>query len=93
MTYVYDDNNKYIRIKVKSYGYKVNTNFQGNKILKENASYKCFSLIMLDSFIRVNKKYYPQKLLEELKYEIKKIKWRVLLMAMEVLIYQMNLII
>ena len=27
---------------------------------------------MLDSVIRVNKKYYPQTLLEEYKYEIKK---------------------
>ena len=27
---------------------------------------------MLDSFIRVNKKYYSQTLLEECKYEIKK---------------------
>ena len=35
-----------------SYGYKVNTNFQGKKIPKENASYKCLSL-MLDSVIRV----------------------------------------
>ena len=93
VTYVYGDNDKYIRIKIKSYGYKVNTNFQGNKISKENASYICFSLIMLDSFIRVNKKYYPQKLFEEPKYEITKMKWRILLMAMEVLIYQMNLII
>ena len=29
---------------------------------------------MLDSVIRVNKKYYPQTLLEECKYEIKKTK-------------------
>ena len=29
---------------------------------------------MLDSVIRVNKKYYPQTLLEEFKYEIKKSK-------------------
>ena len=29
---------------------------------------------MLDSFIRVNKKYYPQTLLDECKYEIKKTK-------------------
>ena len=29
---------------------------------------------MLDSVIRVNKKYYPQTLLEECKYQIKKIK-------------------
>ena len=51
---------------------RVNTNFEGKKVLKENASYKCISLIMLDSVIRVNKKYYPQTLLEECKYVIRK---------------------
>ena len=35
---VYGDNNKYIKAKIKSYGDKVNTNFQGKKIPKENAS-------------------------------------------------------
>ena len=75
------DNVKYIKTKIRSYGDKVNTSFQGKKVLKENASYKCLSLIMLDSVIRVNKKHYPQTLLEECKYEIKKrIKWRVLSM-------------
>ena len=69
---VYRDNDKYIKTKIKSYGDKVNTNFQGKKVPKENASYKCFSLIMLDSVIRVNKNYYPQTLLKECKYEIKK---------------------
>ena len=49
-------------------------NFQGKKVPKENASYKCLSQIMLYSVIRVSKKYYPQTLLEECKYEIKKIK-------------------
>ena len=39
---------------------------------QENASYKCLSLIMLDSVIRVNKNHYPQTLLEECEYEIKK---------------------
>ena len=39
---------------------------------RENASYNCLSLIMLDSVIRVNKKYYPQTLLEECKYVIRK---------------------
>ena len=71
---VYGDNDKYIKTKIKSYGGKVNTNFQSKKIPKENASYKCLSLIMLDSVIRVSKKYYPQTLLEECKYEIKKTK-------------------
>ena len=39
---------------------------------KENASYRCLSLTILHSVIKVNKKYYPQTLLEECKYEIKK---------------------
>ena len=68
---VYGDNDKYIKTEIKSYGGKVDTNFQGKKIPKENTSYKCLSLIMLDSAIRVNKKRYPQTLLEECKYEIK----------------------
>ena len=40
------------------YGDRVNTNFQCKRVPEENASYKCISLIMLDSVIRVNKKYY-----------------------------------
>ena len=71
---VYGDNDKYIKAKIKLYGDKVNTNFQDKKIPKENVSYKCLSLIMLDSVIKVIKKYYPQILLEECKYEIKKAK-------------------
>ena len=50
----------------------MNTNFQGKNVPKENASYKYLPLIMLDSVIRTNKKHYPQTLLEECKYEIKK---------------------
>ena len=68
---VYGDNDKYIKKKVKIYGDRVNTNFQGKRKSKKNASYKCLSLIMLDSVNRVNKKYYPHTLLEECKYEIK----------------------
>ena len=41
-------------------------NFQGSKIPKESASYKCLSL-MLDSVIKTGKKYYPQTLPEECK--------------------------
>ena len=58
---VYGDIDKYIKTKIKTYGDKVNTNFHGQKVPKENATYKCISLIMLDSAIRVNKKYYPKK--------------------------------
>ena len=71
---VYGDNDKYIKTKRKIYDNNVNTNFHGKKVPRENASYKCLSLIMLDSVVKVKKKYYPQTLLEECKYEIKKTK-------------------
>ena len=61
---IYGDNDKYIKAKIKSYVDEVNTNFQDKKMTKENASYKCLSLIRLDSVIRVIKKYYPQILLK-----------------------------
>ena len=54
------------------YGDRVNTNFQGKKVPKENGSCEFLSLIMLDSVIRANKKFYPQTLLEEFKYVIRK---------------------
>ena len=45
---LYGDNDKYIRTKIKTYRDQININFQGKIIPKENASYKCLSLIMLD---------------------------------------------
>ena len=71
---LYGDNDKYIKTKIKIYRDKVNTNCQGKKVPKENSSYKCLSLIMLDSVIKATKKYYPQTLLEECKGEAKKTK-------------------
>ena len=55
---------------------RVNTNFQGTEVPKENASSKCLILITLDSVIRGNKMYYPQTLLEECKYVMKKNKMK-----------------
>ena len=75
---VYGDDDKYVKTKRKLYEDKVNTNFQGKRVSKQNILYKSLSMIMLDSVIRVNKKYYPQTLLEECKYEIKKLKWKIL---------------
>ena len=68
---VYGDGDKYIKTKIKMYRDRVNTNCQGKEVPQENASYKCLSLIMLDSVIRANKKFYPQTLLEECKYVIR----------------------
>ena len=49
---------KYIKTEIKTNLDKVNTNFQGNKIAKENAWNKSLSLIMLYSVIKVGKKYH-----------------------------------
>ena len=62
---VYGDNDKHIKAKIKIYRDKRNTKFKGKKVPKENASYKCFSLIGLNCFIKARKKYYPQTILEE----------------------------
>ena len=50
------------------------TNFHDKKMPKEKAPCKYLSIIMLDSVIKANKKYYPQTLLEECKYVKEKIK-------------------
>ena len=65
------NNDNYIKVKIKSYGGKINKHFQDKRIPKENASYKCLLLIMLYSVIRINKKCYHQTLLQEYKYVIK----------------------
>ena len=41
---------------------------------REKAPWKCLSIVMIDSVIKTNKKYYPQTVLEECKYIRKKIK-------------------
>ena len=50
----------------------VYTNFQHNNIPKDNEYCACLSVILLDSiFVDLEKKYYPQILLEEYKYAVK----------------------
>ena len=44
---VYGDNDKYLKTKIKMHEDRVNTNFQGKDVPKEDASYKCLSLIVL----------------------------------------------
>ena len=71
---VYGDDNKYIKTKIKIYAGSMITNFHNKEMPKEKAPCKCLSIIMLDSVIKANKKYYPQTLLEECKYVQEKIK-------------------
>ena len=71
---VYGDHDKYIKTKIKTYAGSMITNFHDKKMPKEKAPCKCSSIIMIDSVIKVNKKYYPQTVLEECKYVKEKIK-------------------
>ena len=71
---VYGEDVKYIKAKIKTYAGNIITNFHNKKMSKEKASCKCLSIIMIDSVIKANKKYYLQTLLEECKYIQEKIK-------------------
>ena len=68
------DDDKYIKTIIKVYAGSMITNFHNKKMPKEKAPFKCLSIIMLDSVLKANKKYYPQAFLEECKYAQKKIK-------------------
>ena len=72
-TYSYDD--KYIKTKIKKYTDFIITNFHNKKMPKEKVPCKCLSIIMLESVIESDKKYYPQTFLEECKYVEENIKF------------------
>ena len=68
-------NNKNINTKIRSYNNDIITNFhyidnKNNKLQEKNKAYKCMPLILLDSSIKINKKYYPQTLLQEYVYKL-----------------------
>ena len=71
---VYGNNDKSIKIKIKIYAGSIVTNFNNKKMPKEKWPCKFLSIIVLDSVIKANKKYYPQTFLEECKYVQEKIK-------------------
>ena len=71
---IYGEDDKYIKTKIKLYGGSIITNFHDKKMSIEKAPCKCLSIIMLDSVVKANKKYYPQTLLEDCKYVQEKIK-------------------
>lgn len=50
--------NKYIKVKIKSYGYTRNTSFQDKKIPKDNVHHCCLSVILSKFVFKVGKKYY-----------------------------------
>ena len=71
---VYGDDDVYIKTKIEKYADSIVTNFHNKKVPKEKSPYKCLWIILFDSVIKGNKKYYPQTFLEECKYVQEKIK-------------------
>ena len=77
-TYGYDD--RYIKTKIKTYADSIITNFHNKKMAKEKVSSKCLSIIMLDSVIESDEKYYPQTFLENANMYKKRQNLRTILM-------------
>ena len=67
-----DDDDKYIKAKIKTYKDSLNTTFcnkiGSKKVTKENIPHECLSVIVIDSILYAYEKYYPQTFLEEYKY-------------------------
>ena len=69
-----DDDDEHIKTKISIIKDSIITNFHNKKMPQEKGPCKCLSIVMLNSVIKANKKYYPQVLLEECKYVQEKIK-------------------
>ena len=59
-----DDDDKYIKTKIKTYEDSITTNFYNKKgskkIPEEKIPHKCLSIIILDSVLYAYEKYHPQ---------------------------------
>ena len=67
-----DDDDKYIKTRIKPYKASIITYFYDKtgfkEVPKEKTLHKCLSKIILDSVIYAYENYYPQTFLEECKY-------------------------
>ena len=67
-----NDDDKYIKTKIKTYQDSITTNFYNKKgskeIPEEKIPYKCLSIIILDSVLYAYQSYYPQISLEKCQY-------------------------
>ena len=69
-----DDDDKYIKTKIKTYKDSMITNFYNKKIPEERVPHKCLSIVILESVLHTYEKYHPQTFLEESKYAKENIK-------------------
>ena len=64
-----NDDNNYIKTKIKTFKDSIITNFHNKKVPEEKIPNKCLLIIVLDSVIKTDNKYYPQTFLEECVYK------------------------
>ena len=73
-----DDDDKYIKTRIKTCKDSIITNFYDKtgfkEVPEEKVPHKCLSIIILDSVLYVYEKYHPQIFLEECKYMKENIK-------------------
>ena len=55
-----NDDNKYIKTKIKTFKDSIITNFHNKKVPEQKIPCKCLSIIVLDFIIKTDNKYYPQ---------------------------------
>lgn len=66
---------KYLKIKIKCYDGKINTNFQNNSVPKKGSHFACLSVIWIVSGLKMSKSYYLKVFSEECKHVVKE-NWR-----------------
>ena len=64
-----NNDNKYIKTKIKTIKDSITINVHNKKEPNEKIPYKCLSVIVLDSVIKADNKYYPQTFLEKCVYK------------------------
>ena len=64
-----NNDNKYIKTKIKTIKDSITKNFHNKKEPNEKIPYKCLLVIVLDSVIKADNKYYPQTFLEKYVYK------------------------
>ena len=67
-----NDDNKDIKTKIKTFKDIIITNFHNKKVPEEKIPCKYLSIIVIDSVIKTDNKYYPQLFLEECVYKQQK---------------------
>ena len=65
---VYDD--RYIKTKIRTYGYKVYTNLRCLNVPEDNIEWESFTVIFVDSLLIYENEYYLQVYLENCVYKI-----------------------